>query len=251
LTPLASQTATAAAVKNLGSLWARPSQLGAGAVHIWWVDADAAIGAVDLLDHTERARLNEFASLEAMHHFLLGRTLAKCAVAHYAGCKASAVLFDSRCPRCGAAHGRPTVKSPLACGVKLSISHSGALVGVAVSRHAVGFDVQALGGGSTHVAFGDFEHVAAAMSEVIRLNEGHASSQLLLWSVLESVGKLKGTGLAAAPRDLLKTFDGADVQCVPAPRTSYAAAVALAEPIETLQSFDATSIVRHLMKVPP
>jgi 4'-phosphopantetheinyl transferase len=93
-----------------------------------------------LLDEVERARAAAFVRPDDRARFVDGAALLKLAVADYTGGQAGSVRVDRRCARCGGPHGPPRLPGS---GLHVSLSHSGSLVAVAVSRAgAVGIDVE-------------------------------------------------------------------------------------------------------------
>jgi 4'-phosphopantetheinyl transferase len=107
-----------------------------------WVAAIDLRRPVDggLLDDVERARAAAFVRSDDRARFVVGAALLKLAVADQTGDSARSVRVDRRCASCGGPHGRPQI---LESALHVSISHSGSLVAVALSRAgAVGVDVE-------------------------------------------------------------------------------------------------------------
>lgn len=95
-----------------------------------------------LLDGSERARAAEFLVEQDLALFVTGRVVARAALGSLAGIPADEVRLRTRCPGCGGPHGKPRPVGA-AAGWELSLSHSGDLVAVAVTRgHPVGIDVE-------------------------------------------------------------------------------------------------------------
>jgi 4'-phosphopantetheinyl transferase len=92
------------------------------------------------LTSTERGRWERLRRPADRERYLLATVVLKAAVARRVGLRASEVVVDRSCVRCGAPHGRPRVVGhPL----EVSLSHSGDVVAVALSeRGRVGIDIE-------------------------------------------------------------------------------------------------------------
>ncbi|MEV2277347.1 4'-phosphopantetheinyl transferase superfamily protein [Nocardiopsis sp. NPDC049922] len=122
---------------------------------VWWAHtSDAADRLLRLLDGTERARNDRFRHQTDRDRHLLGRAMARLALARLAQCPPEEVTFDLVCRSCeekertGAdpgerePHGKPVPSGP-ARGWEVSVSHSGEWVALAVAEEApVGVDVE-------------------------------------------------------------------------------------------------------------
>jgi len=99
-----------------------------------------------MLDGIERDRHDAYRQTVDRARFLTGRVVAKAAAGAALGIDPVKVALDSTCPDCGRSHGKPHVVAPPGfTGVlpELSISHSGNLVGVAMTAgQPVGLDVE-------------------------------------------------------------------------------------------------------------
>lgn len=115
-------------------------------VEVWWCSLTAAEPAIlDMLDGTERARVDALERSADRARSLLGAALLRVAVAESMGATPAEVVIDRTCGECGAQHGAPRIVGPGSPGHWVSVSHSGLLVVVAVSPHGpVGVDVQRL-----------------------------------------------------------------------------------------------------------
>lgn len=115
-------------------------------VTVWWCSLTAAEPAVlDMLDGTERARVDALERPADRARSLLGAALLRVAVAENLGVSPSEVVVDRTCSECGGPHGAPRIVGTGSPGLWVSVSHSGLLVVVAVSGHGpVGVDVQRL-----------------------------------------------------------------------------------------------------------
>lgn len=114
---------------------------------VWWArPAVETPRLIAMLDGIERERHDAYRQTVDRARFLTGRVVAKAAAATALGIDPEAVAFDSTCPDCGRPHGKPRVVAPEGfTGVlpELSISHSGNLVGVAMTPGVpVGIDVE-------------------------------------------------------------------------------------------------------------
>lgn len=114
---------------------------------VWWArPAVETPRLLALLDDIERERHDAYRQTVDRARFLTGRVVAKAALGAALGIEAADVVLDSTCPDCGRTHGKPRiVASPGLAGPlpELSISHSGNLVGVAVTPGVpVGIDVE-------------------------------------------------------------------------------------------------------------
>lgn len=170
--------------------------LGPGACQVWWAPVDAAHpGLVAWLDAGERERLARIRTPADRRRFLVGHALLRAVVGAVTDQPPAGVrLLRERCRRCGAAHGRPRVD-----GARVSLSHSGALAAVAVTRDVdVGVDVE-------HVhAPRDHDLLAAAVlapgerAALARLRSRERRVGLLrCWTRKEAVLKATGDGTGA------------------------------------------------------
>ncbi len=192
-----------------------------------WVVPRPAGELVHLLTPAEQARLDRLRHAADRDRFATGRALARVVVGEWLGIAAHDVALVSRCPTCGGTdHGVPTVLPAglpaLAPGPvqpsdgstvpRVSVSHAGAVVAVAVTDAGpVGIDTEPV----TGAVFAGFDDVALAGSEVqaLRADAGRgteaddsslpAEARLRLWVRKEAVLKATGRGLATDPRDVL------------------------------------------------
>ena len=114
---------------------------------VWWArPAVETPRLIAMLDGIERERHDAYRQTVDRARFLTGRIVAKAAAGSALGIDPATVALDSTCPDCGRPHGKPRVIAPPNfSGVlpELSISHSGNLVGVAMtSGQPVGLDVE-------------------------------------------------------------------------------------------------------------
>jgi 4'-phosphopantetheinyl transferase len=164
---------------------------------VWWATPRSARPRHrQLLDDDEADRWRRFRHVADADRMLVGVALAKTVVAALLGTAAREVVFDRTCARCGAPHGKPRLVG--ADGpVHFSTSHSGQLVGVAVSTQApVGVDVERLAAR---------RHLEATARGVLTEQEFRAWTALpparrgpalvLAWTRKESLLKATGHGL--------------------------------------------------------
>lgn len=113
-------------------------------VEVWWSTLTAAgHRLLDLLDATERTRVESLARPADRGRSLLGAALLRVAVASHLGIDPADVVVDRTCAECGGPHGAPRILRPGASGPWASVSHSGLLVVVALNPQGpVGVDVQ-------------------------------------------------------------------------------------------------------------
>jgi len=109
-------------------------------VELWWAALDD-LGSRQLgwLDEAEIARRAQYRNRADADRFALGAALVRSLAADELGCTPSDAIVLRRCARCGGAHGPPTI---VGSDLRLSISHSGGVVGLAAARVPVGLDVE-------------------------------------------------------------------------------------------------------------
>ena len=161
---------------------------------VWTAEVAARRPVHDsLLDEVELARV------DAMHRpldrarFVVGAAVLKCAVAVHAGCPASSVQVDRRCPTCGGQHGRPRVPGT---DLHVSVSHSGPLVVVALTDAApVGVDIE----------YRLTNRLLPAARDVVTASEPIVGPGDLLtyWCRKESVVKATGDGVRVPLREVV------------------------------------------------
>ncbi|MFI7503445.1 4'-phosphopantetheinyl transferase family protein [Streptomyces sp. NPDC049687] len=117
-------------------------------VEVAWARlGDAHDGLLALLDPVERARYDATAGPADRGRFLVGCALSRLLLGESLGVPPADVPLRRVCPRCGGPHGKVRLdlpdRSSVSLAYDLSVTHSGALVGVAVCRGArVGLDVE-------------------------------------------------------------------------------------------------------------
>lgn len=113
-------------------------------VEVWWSTLVAADrGLLEILDETERARVESLDRAADRGRSMLGAALLRVAVAAHVGVPPGDLVVDRTCPECGGPHGPPRVVAAGRTPPHVSVSHSGVVVMVALSRPGpVGVDVQ-------------------------------------------------------------------------------------------------------------
>lgn len=168
---------------------------------VWWArPAVETPRLIAMLDGIERERHDAYRQTVDRARFLTGRVVAKAAASRALGIDPAAVALDSTCPDCGRSHGKPRVVAPAGfTGVlpELSISHSGNLVGVAMTDgQPVGIDVEQERDveieGLVRMTLSEAEHTAwAAVPAADR-----DAAFFTYWSRKEAILKATGRGLA-------------------------------------------------------
>ncbi|MFJ8104485.1 4'-phosphopantetheinyl transferase family protein [Streptomyces sp. NPDC096132] len=114
-------------------------------VEVSWARlGDAHDGLRSLLDPVERARLDATPDPATRGRFLVGCALSRLLLGELLGMPPADVPLRRVCPRCGGPHGKPRLDAPAgSAAYDFSVTHSGALIGVAVCAGAeVGLDVE-------------------------------------------------------------------------------------------------------------
>jgi 4'-phosphopantetheinyl transferase len=158
---------------------------------VWWAGpADYSPGLDRLLSTVEVGRAARLRRPEDRVRQVLGATMLRLAVARATGTSPEAVTVDRTCPTCSEPHGRPGLPGT---GLHASITHSGDLVGLALTRVApVGLDVE-------RVSDVDVDSLGRTV-----LHESERAAPLdhdgffAYWTRKEAVVKATGDGLRAA-----------------------------------------------------
>ena len=173
---------------------------------MWWaapVDPEHAPALVGLLDAHERERLARFRRPADRARYVAAHGLARLVLGG-SGRAAAALVFDRTC-RCGAPHGKPVLQG----GPGFSLTHAGALVGVAVHPDgAVGLDVEQV----RHLA--DLATMAAHVhspAERARAASPDPAAFFRTWTRKEALLKATGEGLATPMTAITLAADGAGV----------------------------------------
>ena len=224
-----------AAVDSLGTDTLEPL-LPAGRAHVWWRRWCEVQPRPDLLDAREHGRLNGFRRAEDARRFLAGDIVLRSAAAMAEGCTLDEVRVARTCNRCGGPHGAPRL---VGSTWRVSVTHSGAWIGVALARRPAGIDVEAPPGLERVSGLTDFVLGASAHAEP-------GPAQLLrTWVRKEAALKAWGVGLLA-PMHRVTVTDGSRPECWTArlgampevggvdllsPQKGYPAAVAVVGPV--------------------
>ncbi|MER5193420.1 4'-phosphopantetheinyl transferase family protein [Streptomyces sp. NPDC002755] len=190
-------------------------------VQVWWARLeDARSGLRELLDPVEQARYESTVDPAGRGRFLVGCALSRLVLGELLGLPPADVPLRRVCPRCGGPHGKVHLALPPhgpsgaalppdgSSGTRpvygFSVTHSGALVGVAVRRgREVGLDVE-----ESH---GDLDvdsaaRVALSDPELAALYARPAAERppafLRTWTRKEAVLKALGVGLSVPLREL-------------------------------------------------
>ncbi|MFD9389607.1 4'-phosphopantetheinyl transferase family protein [Streptomyces sp. NPDC060000] len=196
-------------------------------VQVWWARlGDARAGLLGLLDPVERARYESTADPAGKGRFLVGCALSRLVLGELLDLPPADVPLRRVCPRCGGPHGkvrlevppngpsgsgsdsppdsRPSVPTGGSPVWDFSVTHSGALVGVAVCRDGeVGLDVEESHAAvdvdsAARVALSDSERAAL----YARPAEERQPAFLRTWTRKEAVLKALGVGLTVPLREL-------------------------------------------------
>lgn len=156
-------------------------------VEVWWAGLEQFDeNLANQLDAVERVRLAAFANDVDRRRFTIGAALLRTAVGKRLDVEPTAINVDRTCSRCGAGHGKPLLPGT---ALHVSVTHSGALVGVAVSTIAqVGLDVEQ----HTDLAYEQLVPLVLADGEP---NPRSRREFLRYWTRKESVVKATGDGL--------------------------------------------------------
>lgn len=165
-------------------------------IDVWWAPVDwPTRGMKAWLDAGELERMASYRNEEARDRFVAGALLLREAVARTTGLDPGSVTVDRACLHCAFPHGRPRIRDVVMEG---SVTHSGALVGVALCQAApVGVDAERVtgfpGGGAT-----------GCLPTALGLASGRWSERQLLhqWTRVESVVKATGDGLAVGAEQI-------------------------------------------------
>lgn len=181
---------------------------------VWWAHTfDASDRLTRLLDESELARSARFRLQADRDRHLLGRAMAKLALADLVGCAPEKITFDLRCRSCeekertGAragddeAHGKPHPTGP-ARGWEISVSHSGEWVVLALTEGVpVGVDVERISPTRDLEGLAGYS-LAEAEQDVWRQLDGQRRTDAFFgyWARKEALLKATGLGLSGGLR---------------------------------------------------
>ncbi|MFD2398669.1 4'-phosphopantetheinyl transferase family protein [Prauserella oleivorans] len=111
---------------------------------VWWATPVADPGEyLPLLTDAERERHAAYRREDDRRRFVTGRVLARTLAAEHLGADPADIVFDATCEDCGKQHGPPRIPG---AALKLSISHAGERVGIALADGVdLGLDVESTG----------------------------------------------------------------------------------------------------------
>jgi 4'-phosphopantetheinyl transferase len=170
-------------------------------VEVWWGRIEQVRDEfTEHLDAVERERYAAYVRAEDRARFLLGCTITKRLLAARLSLPVTSIRLDRTCPECGKPHGKVRVD-----GAELSVTHSGELVGVAVSDRPVGLDVEKVDPG---IDVDGLARISLADEEIAVLAEydaiARATAFTTYWTRKEAIVKATGDGL----RTDLRTVTG-------------------------------------------
>ena len=160
-------------------------------VDVWWARlGDYSAGLDRLLSTVEVDRAARLRRPEDRVRQVLGATMLRLAAGAATGTAPEAVTVDRTCPGCGEPHGRPALPGT---GLHASITHSGDLVGLALTTVApVGLDVE-------RIAEVDVAGLGrTVLHETERATPPALPDFFTYWTRKEAVVKATGDGLAAS-----------------------------------------------------
>ncbi|WP_350277658.1 4'-phosphopantetheinyl transferase superfamily protein [Kribbella sp. HUAS MG21] len=166
-------------------------------VDVWWAGVDEARPEFERdLDTAERERMAAYVREIDRARFLLGVTIVRRVLAARFSLPAAKIELDRTCSMCGKPHGKVR-----AAGVELSVTHSGALVGVAVADVPVGIDVERV---DPALDVDGVARVVLSADEVQTLSQysglEKARTFATYWTRKEAVVKATGEGLLGEQR---------------------------------------------------
>jgi len=177
-----------------------------GGIHLWLTRPDRADDPAllkayrDLLSPTERDRLDAIRLEPRRREYLLTRALVRTVMSRYGPVPPSQWRFAQ------GPHGRPELDPP--AGLHFNLSNSPGLVGCAVSRGAVGLDLEPM------TRAGQILRLAARVlsSEERRAldalpAEARADRALSLWTLKEAYLKARGLGISVPLGDISFSLD--------------------------------------------
>jgi len=162
-------------------------------VQVWWarlsqLDESLDAATARLLVAEELGRAAAYRIPDDRLRFQVGVAVTRLALAAEFDCGPDEIQLDRTCPDCGQPHGKVRPAAPHT-GWEVSVSHSGDLVGVAVSTVApLGLDVEQVRAVATSVA-----SLVLTPSEERQVRS--AADFIRYWTRKEAVVKATGEGL--------------------------------------------------------
>lgn len=178
---------------------------------VWWAStAWMRPWHADVLSDDERARRTRLWDAGHRAQFTVAAALLRLVAAPHAARAAARVVVDRSCPRCGRHHGRPRLTGT---DLHVSISHSGGMVAVAVSRAGeVGVDVQQVEDKPVH----ELSPLVLAASEAGQVDV--ARDFFTYWTRKEALVKATGDGVAVPLGAVVVTPPGTPPRLLAYPR---------------------------------
>jgi 4'-phosphopantetheinyl transferase len=188
-----------------------------GTCEVWWAStAWMRPWHAEVLSDGERARRGGLWDAGQRAQYTVAAALLRLVAAPLTARAAASVVVDRSCPSCGRHHGRPRLPGT---GLHVSISHSGAMVAVAVSRAGeVGVDVQQVAGD----AVDELSALVLAESEA-----GHVAAArdfFTFWTRKEALVKATGDGVTVPLPEVVVTPPGTPPRLLDYPRPGGLAA---------------------------
>ena len=190
---------------------------------MWWIELrqfDESL--VKYLGPAERTRLAAFVNERDRRRFAIGAAAVRLAAARYLDARPSAVWIDRMCSRCGAGNGKPRLPDT---GMYVSVSHSGALMGVALAQGVdVGLDVE---------GYSDRARPRLAARILADDEERPSDTRQFLryWTRKESAVKATGDGLSTDLVDVIVTGAGEPAALLRYAGTNLAASMIDLDPL--------------------
>jgi 4'-phosphopantetheinyl transferase len=206
------QRAEGSSLPEKGELWVPQTglvELPADEVHVWRVNiaGETDAGGLGSLSAAERARADRFRFPADRDRFVASHAALRAILASYLEVAPAALIFGE------GVHGKPLVEAPDAgCALRFSLSHSGDIAVVAVSRgRDVGVDVERVRALDDLDGFAARYFSPAERDALARVPSGERPRAFFeIWTLKEAYLKSCGEGL-------LRALDAFDVTVGDAP----------------------------------
>lgn len=165
-----------------------------GTAQVWWGPRGCAgEHLVAVLDQAERDRRQRFLRPADAERYLVAHALARIVLGGLLGADPAGLVFEATCARCGGPHGKPRLPGS---GLEFSLSHSGDLTVIAVTRGVpVGVDVERV------ISEANVDSLArGVLSPGEELGPDRARDLTMYWTRKEAVLKTTGDGLSVSPQ---------------------------------------------------
>ena len=169
-----------------------------GNCQLWWASPqDARPDHERLLNPVERGRATDYRRDIDRRRFGVGVAMSRLVAGRLLDVDPADVPIDRSCPDCGGPHGRPRIVDS---DLRLSISHSGDLIGLVVARDTeIGLDVEEIDADRS-------EAIPSVLTDPERAAMDQADDPTLwlfrYWVRKEAVLKATGDGLMVPMTDL-------------------------------------------------